>query len=226
MEELRFYRKCSCCKNLIDITSYDETFFMKPIGKSDKSFNFYHIDCFITDRKKLKNPWTDEHCQQEIDKWLKYTKDNLIKKTAKRRMTDFLKFHYSDINIPKGFYSDVLTKVYQGNYKNFKTPVPPEDLLDMWQQKADVLDRHYAKKQSNDNKHFEPSKRLHYDLVILLNNYNNYLQYKNKQKQINDDIENLSNSLYIDTANMADIIRKNSKKDIVLEVDNIVNDIF
>lgn len=59
--------------------------------------------------------------------------------------------------------------------------VPWSHLYDMWRRKAN-----YLNKVDNDNKTkgkvLEPEARLHYDLAILLNKYDSYLRFIEKEK--------------------------------------------
>ena len=59
--------------------------------------------------------------------------------------------------------------------------IPPSDLLDMWQRKIDMLNS-IAKKNEIKGIHMQPEQRLSYDLSILVNKYDSYLRWKEKQK--------------------------------------------
>lgn len=59
--------------------------------------------------------------------------------------------------------------------------IPPSDLLDMWQRKIDMLNG-IAKKNEVKGIHMQPEQRLSYDLSILINKYDSYLRWKEKQK--------------------------------------------
>ena len=175
----------------------------------------------------MKKPWSEDKINKYIEPLLSYTEKHLLEDTATRRLTNFLVSHYKEICIPNSFYSTVLAQVYNGTYKKFGTPVPPVDLLDMWQSKAEVLDRIYAKKKSNLSFKDE-SYRLHYDLAVLLSNYPKYLEFKNKQKNIIKDVEEeLNQNISFDYLKASEIVNKNYPKEKKEDdISEIVNDIF
>lgn len=226
IEEITFYRTCYHCGQPIDITYFNGEFVIKPSGKH---YHFFHKDCWLANRKALKNPWTDEKCAEELNKLLQFTKDNLLSITIKRRVTDFLKAHYSNFVIPNHFYSKVLSQVYNGIYKNFNIPVPPEDLYNMWVSKIDVLDKNFAKRKSQ-GKVKDGMGRIFYDLTILLNNYDSYLVFKERQNLECQEMKEQQHEMTsgVNAAELYEIKVKNNvttnTKD--LSIDSIVDDIF
>ena len=60
-------------------------------------------------------------------------------------------------------------------------PVPPEDLLDMWRQKRNYLDK-VAEQNRKKGNEISGVNRVNYDLAILLSKYDSYLKWKEQQK--------------------------------------------
>lgn len=101
-------------------------------------------------------------------------------KNIKRQFTDWLYDTYDISFLPKYFFYN-LEKVYKGEYKNLKKPVPVEDLWDMWQRKLPYLRKIYDKNKRS-GKEMEGICRINYDMAIVLSRYDSYLQWKEQQQ--------------------------------------------
>ena len=98
------------------------------------------------------------------------------------QLTDFIYKEYNVTFLPKYFFIN-LDKIYKGEYKNLKEPVPVEDLFDMWQKKMDYLNKTYIYNKEH-GKDMQGVQRINYDLAILLSKYDSYKRWKEKQKAI------------------------------------------
>ena len=98
------------------------------------------------------------------------------------QLTDFIYKEYNVTFLPKYFFIN-LDKIYKGEYKNLKEPVPVEDLFDMWQKKMDYLNKTYTYNKE-PGKDMQGVQRINYDLAILLSKYDSYKRWKEKQKAI------------------------------------------
>ena len=74
-----------------------------------------------------------------------------------------------------------MDSVYKGTYKNLNKPVPPEDLLDMWRQKKNYLEK-VSEQNRKKGTEIDGINRVNYDLAILLSKYDSYLKWKEQQK--------------------------------------------
>ena len=74
-----------------------------------------------------------------------------------------------------------MDSVYKGTMKNLNKPVPPEDLLDMWKQKRNYLEK-IAEQNRKKGNEISGVQRVNYDLAILLSKYDSYLKWKDQQK--------------------------------------------
>lgn len=79
-----------------------------------------------------------------------------------------------------------MDSVYKGEYKGLKKPVPPEHLLDMWEQKKSYLLKIYERNRTH-GKEIDGLQRVYYDLAILLSKYDSYLSWKDKQENVQMD---------------------------------------
>lgn len=147
-------RKCIYCHNYIDVQKDVGTYIYQNNGAIS------HIECFSNYKKSLKVPWSQRKINEYIGFAQKQTKssmEELIKEeqkkkakkeskqaagerssSARRILTDWLLERYN-ITMPKAFFVR-LDSVYKGTYRGLAQPIPPEHLLDMWQQKINYLD--------------------------------------------------------------------------------------
>lgn len=101
------------------------------------------------------------------------------------QLTDFLYEQYNLSSLPKYFFQN-LHKIYKGEYdKNLRKPIPCEDLFDMWQKKMDYLNKQ-AEYNKEHGKEMIGVKRVQYDLAILINKYDSYKHWKEKQAAIHE----------------------------------------
>lgn len=103
-----------------------------------------------------------------------------------------------------------MESIYKGTCKNLNRPVPPEDLLDMWKQKRNYLDK-VAEQNRKKGTEITGVNRVNYDLAILLSRYDAYLKWKEQQKiavaEIND-----SKKRSIEKIEYTDVVRPSGKK--------------
>lgn len=181
-------RKCNICKNLIDISeSSSDDYFFKQTGKVR---TFFHSQCYIEQQTHRKRkPLTEEECAfyiSQIKTENEILKSEEKKTQEKRLMKDQLYNFISDMYdisfFPKFFYIK-MDSVYKGEYKGLKKPVPPEHLLDMWEQKKSYLLKVHERNRTH-GKEFDGLQRVYYDLAILLSKYDSYLNWKDKQENV------------------------------------------
>lgn len=102
----------------------------------------------------------------------------------KREITNWIYITYGLTFLPKSFFIN-LDKIYKGTYKNLSSPIPPEELFDMWKRKIDSLNK-TADRNSRMGKEINEVCRIYYDLAILLSKYDSYKEWKEKQKIANE----------------------------------------
>lgn len=190
-------RKCNVCKNLIDVSdSSGEDYFFRIYGNKKQ---YFHSECYIEQQMNRKRmPMTKEECLAYIsERKSENVKQNIEKKKEKKKNTvkdqlyDFISDMY-DISFFPTFFYIKMNEVYKGTYKGLKKSVPPEDLLDMWEQKKNYLLKVYERNRSH-GKEIEGLQRVYYDLAILLSKYDSYLNWKDKQRIAQSDIREREN---------------------------------
>ena len=171
-------RKCSICKEPIYINDTNEDFF---ITLKNETKSYTHTNCYIKKQTtKKRSPKTVEECREYIEQCRQNTKVTEKKKSTKNELYEFLFGMYDISYFPQYFYIK-MDSVYKGTMKNLNKPVPPEDLLDMWKQKRNYLDK-VAEQNRKKGNEILGVNRVNYDLAILLSKYDSYLKWKEQQK--------------------------------------------
>ena len=215
-------RKCSICKEPIYINDTNEDFF---ITLKNETKSYTHTNGYIEKQTtKKRSPKTVEECQEYIEQSRQSTKAIEKKKSTKNELYEFLFDMYDISYFPQYFYIK-MDSVYKGTMKNLNKPVPPEDLLDMWKQKRNYLDK-VAEQNRKKGNEISGVNRVNYDLAILLSKYDSYLKWKEQQKiAIAELDESKKRSIekieYTDVARPKRVGTSNNKVDINSMLDEI-----
>ena len=205
-------RKCSICKELIELDNNSENYF---IEYKDKCSFCYHTKCYIERHTKKKcYSKTEEECIKYIEECREVAKAIQKKKNMRDELYQFLFKMYDKSFFSSSFYIK-MESVYKGTYKGLNRPVPPEDLLDMWQQKSNYLNK-VAEQNRKRGVDISGINRVNYDLAILLSRYDDYLKWKEQQEiavaEMND-----SKMRSVEKIEYTDVIRPNNNKQITYE---------
>ena len=105
-----------------------------------------------------------------------------------------------------------------------------EDILDMWKRKMDFLNKQ-NQKLIKRNGEIDGSNLIMYDLAILINKYDSYCKWKEKQKLFETENQQKEENILIDTFGITNVVEndiKNTEENSELD-DNLldlVDDIF
>lgn len=167
-------RKCPVCEGdcVVDAGSLDSFVYFRN--------HFYHEECFQKAVERNSTKPTQIKALEQYPKLKQESKDRLTEAYEEDKLYCFLLRYYGLASIPSYFWKK-LCELTQGKYQRVSVAVPWSHLYDMWRRKAN-----YLNKVDNDNrtkgKVLEPEVRLHYDLAILLNKYDSYLRFLEKEK--------------------------------------------
>lgn len=229
-------RKCKICKNEFDIVKNDYIRFKN---------GFCEIDCYK--EYKLNKGMDEEILDKQIDELMKLTKEEKIKRSQeelektkkkirakkkednRKKNLDNLINYFSDIYdiriFSKYFYTK-LAQINNGSYKGLKDGIPYADILDMFKIKQQSLNS-IAERNKSKGKEITGINRLNYDLAILINKYDDYLSWKNKQKVIENQVQvkHTSNELKIDYSKLCSNSKKENNNDDI-DINDICDDIY
>lgn len=113
-------------------------------------------------RKKILSKNRENNRKENLNRLIKYLIDT-----------------YNVSSFPNYFYTR-LAQINNGTFKGVKVGIPYEDLLDMFKRKQKNLDN-IAFRNKKIGKDMVGINRINYDLAILINKYDEYLEWKNKQ---------------------------------------------
>lgn len=195
MKKIR--KKCYCCSEEMELEQNDANVL---IYKQ----HYYHKNCFVNwcnEKKTVARKNASANIEKYVDaattavqelfekKKCDSSSIAILQKQAEKRISDwfigsdlcaFIRNEYDITEVPWTRIKEVI----DGTSYRTETPIPAEDLLDMWERKIDVLRKANQKKlskQGADDK-VTPEMLIGYDMTILVNKYNSYLNWKEKQK--------------------------------------------
>lgn len=185
-----------------------------------------HTKCYIDyHTTKKRKPKTIEECNEFINSCRENAKSIEKKQNIKNELYDFLFEMYNISFFPNYFYVKI-NSVYKGTYKNLNRPVSPEDLLDMWRQKRNYLDK-VAEQNRKKGTEISGVNRVNYDLAILLSRYDAYLKWKEQQQiavaEVND-----SKKRSIERIEYKDVVRPSGNKhtsNTTVDINSILDEI-
>lgn len=214
-------RKCSHCKESFYITKDSIN---NAIYYDKKT---YHSKCFVemcnqkgnSKRSDVAKKWVDVLNNLEeikIQSYLFYdcviTKEDIFK---------FIQDSYGVVVVPTNVWHK-LSSIYNGTFKGMSVGIPPKHLLDMWKRKKCELDK-IAGRNKAVGKRMTTEQRISYDLSILINKYDSYLKWIERQKIIDaENRENEKNTIITSFVSNAEKIVEDDDSDI----SNLVDDIF
>ncbi len=185
------FRKCSICGIEFDINNIE---YLK-INKK-----YVETSCYITNEygkgldeitiqekikiiKKSMELELNKKREIEIEKERKklLAKQSQVNREEERyKLVKWIQENYNINTLPKITYIK-LSNINNGNFKDLNEGITYEDLLCMFQKKKNYLDK-VADKNNRTGKEMNGLQRLNYDLAILVNLYDGYKQWKEKQK--------------------------------------------
>lgn len=210
-------RKCKYCREYINLDN-DNYVYIKD--------RYYHFDCAV--EEKLSKPRNKFSKEQLIEKFLDIQKQNkkeIEYKITKDKLFRWLQYTYNTVVLPKYFYIK-MDEIFSGTYKGLSKGIPPEDLLDMWKRKKNELDRiNYSNVKKG--KSLFGCDRLNYDLAILLSKYDSYLKWKEQQKILENEKENIIAELNKPKISY-DLIHKSTenKQNTDININDLLEEVF
>lgn len=186
--------KCKCCG--INFLYGEDKLTIQGFGKT-------HIECY---KDKLLENYTEEYVNDRINELINMEKEkkenrkikntNRLKesnelkekeKQSKEMFVEYIKNIY-DMTIT-GYMYIKLANINSGKYKGLKEGISYDDLFYMFKSKYNELTKIY---QNNIAKGFNfksNADRFNYDLAIIINKYDSYKRWKEKQKIIQSEVE-------------------------------------
>lgn len=215
-------RKCGCCGEYLYINkdNIDDAIYY------DKKT--YHSSCFVNICNKRSQMKREDISQKWM--WvLKYLNsirqdsyEHLNLAIVKENVFNFIKDTYDITIIPTTVWQK-LGNIYNGTFKGMTYGIPPEHLLDMWKRKINMLNG-IASRNCTKGKTMNTEQRINYDLSILVNKYDSYLKWLEKQKILEEEKEIEKNENIVGKT-IGFVVQKTEKNNSD-DISNLVDDIF
>jgi len=193
---------------------------------------YFHYDCFIKHKLKEK---TNKLSREEIvviaDKMVFNTRTlkTVSESIDRDRLVYWLYENYNISVLPSLFFIK-LKAINDGTFsKGVNVPISCYDLLQIFIKMKSYLDKVNNKNERN-GKRIDLNQRVNYDLAIVINNYDNYLKWRQKQKteviekqEIQEEVK-LKNSIPINSiiATYKDKDNKNEE----INIADILDEVF
>ena len=143
------------------------------------------------------------------------TKQHIRDIVNKERLYYFIQTNYDIVVIPSYVFTK-LEAIYKGTYKGMSRPIPPEDFLDMLEQKWNELCKLAAWKQISDQ-----IGRLNYDIAVILGMSTKYYKWKDSQKTKAQEIKEMNSKKQ---TNYELIGKKSTEKNIATTENYIIDE--
>lgn len=156
----------------------------------NKGLSMSSIDSLINNYLNEMKIEENEKAQKELDKIENNNKAKLKENERNKNKDDLVEYIYKEYEVsslPKIFFIK-LNEINTGAYKGLNVGIPYEDLLDMLKRKQNYLRRIYMNNVTN-GKEMTTIQRINYDLAVIVNKYDDYLKWKEKQVILESDIE-------------------------------------
>ena len=217
MISINITRKCKYCKEYLNIERDSFVYYRK---------RYYHFDCAVNEQLTRKNnKLSKEQCVDKFTQLQNENREEINNIINKERLYKWLQNTYNTVVLPSYFYIK-MDEIFSGIYKGLSKDIPPEDLLDMWKRKKNELDR-INNSNSRKGKNLIGVARINYDLAILLNKYDSYLKWKEDQKLLENEKQNIINEANKPKINY-DLINKSveKNKNTSTNINDLLDEVF
>ena len=215
-------RKCSCC---------GEDFYISKDNIDDAIYydkKTYHSSCFINicnkrsqmKREDVSQKWT--WVLNHLDSIKQESYEHLKLAVIKEDVFNFIKDAYDITIIPTTVWQK-LSNIYNGTFKGMTYGIPPEHLLDMWERKIDMLNG-IANRNNTKGRTMNVDQRINYDLSVLVNKYDSYLKWLEKQKILEAEKEIEKNENIV--GKTIGYVTQKTEKSNSDDISDLVDDIF
>jgi len=150
--------------------------------------SFYHYNCFVELKMKEDKLELNEAIELADKMVIKTREIKTINSSIDRdRLTYWLYENY-DINVLSPLFFQKIKQINDGTFAmRINSPITYYDLLQIFKKMKTYLDKVNSQNERKGKK-IDVIRRVDYDLAIVINNYDEYLKWKQKQKT--EEVEN------------------------------------
>jgi len=193
--------------------------------------SFYHYNCFV-EFKMAKNQLTLDKATELANEMVIKTSesDSLNSLIDRDRLTYWLYDNY-DINVLPILFFQKIKQINDGTFAmRVNVPIPYYDLLQIFKKMKTYLDK-VNKQNERKGKKIDIIRRVDYDLAIVINNYDEYLKWRQKQKTEEIDKKAIKNDIIsksdIKINTISTLQRKNNQNNNdEINISDILDEVF
>lgn len=238
-------KKCYFCQKDIELhkdsreaVKYDNHFYHKDCfidwcnatkkPSKKRQFALKNMETYITETTgEINRLYEKRKCDTtSLKKYSFEAKEYIMDKFFEVELCAFLREAYGIKKLPwQKIYKTLMGKTDKCDFE-----IPMEDILDMWKRKMDFLNKQ-NQRLIKRNGEIDGSNLIMYDLAILINKYDSYCKWKEKQKLFETENQQKEENILIDTFGITNVVEndiKNTEENSELD-DNLldlVDDIF
>ena len=222
-EQVMLNRVCAECGEPIVVTHQtagDIIYYQKKT---------YHSKCFGKlckgKRRKAGDKW--DKALQDFDTIRSKSNAHFNDLLIRDELYIFIMEQYK-IEVIPSFVWQRLNEIFSGTYKGMTKGIPPSHLLDMWRRYIRKLNK-IAAENTVKGKTFNTDMRIRYDLAVLINKYDSYLKWREKQKILAAEQQRKMlerNKSFIDIKTIKTKSKEHCEQNIENEMTGLVDDIF
>lgn len=141
------------------------------------------------------------------------------------RLINYLSANYNISVFPNHFYIK-LASINSGTKKGMTTGIKYDELLEMFKLKQKHLNDIYEK-NTRHGKEMSGIQRINYDIAVLINKYDSFLKWKERQKILESnaaiEVKEKSSEVKLDYTNIS---KAGKQKEEDMDISDILNDIY
>lgn len=234
MKQKQVLRVCSRCKEKFDVLTDDYVKVNKRNMHTqcyidlqlNKGFSIDYAKSSVLELKELMNIENQHKEQLEIEKQVKklYAQKTQVNRNIDRKLFfDYVSEKYSVSAFPKHFFMK-MSAINNGTHPSVNKCIPYDDLLDMFKRQEHYLAGIHLN-LSSINKELSGINKLNYDLAVIVNMYDKYLEWKQKQAVLKATREVVNNVSKEPNVNMKKVYKR-SKNESKSDISDILNDLY
>jgi len=189
---------------------------------------YYHKDCFLEMcNKKIE--------KRKLQKWILAIENIKLYEIAAQTA---IKEHFNKDDVYRWMLESYtltvipsqtwkkINRIYAGEIDGMSIGIPPEHLYDMWKRKINYLNKIWNNNKTK-GKEMDGAQKLNYDLTVLVNQYDSYLSWLNKQKILEAE-ENTIHTNILQNVDLQKMSKQNNnnKNSNNENMDDLLNELF
>lgn len=234
MKQKQVLRVCSRCKEKFDVLTDDYVKVNKRNMHTqcyidlqlNKGLSIDYVKSSVLELKELMNIEKQHKEKLEIEKQAKklYAQKTQVNRNIDRKLFfDYVSEKYGVSTFPKHFFMK-MSAINNGTHPSVNKCIPYDDLLDMFKRQEHYLAGIHLN-LSSVNKELSGINKLNYDLAVIVNMYDKYLEWKQKQAVLQATRDIVNKTSKETNVNVKKVYKRNNNEN-NNDISDILNDLY